>query len=698
MRSLLLALLMLPLPALAQTDDPFLWLEDVTGDRAMAWVEAHNAETLTALEARPEFAGHVARALAVLTSDDRIAMPALRGQYVYNFWTDAEHPRGLWRRTSVAAYLADAPDWETVLDIGALGAAEGVNWSWGGSTCLEPDYTRCLVQLSRGGSDAGEVREFDTEALRFVDGGFRLPEAKSAAEWISPDEVLVATDFGPDAGGVPTMTDSGYPRVVKRWRRGTPLASAETVFEATTADMGVWPMAFVSGGRRIPGVSFRPSFFEGTTSILKDGALVPLDLPLDADPSLAGDRLVVYLRSEWTVGGQSFPAGAVVSTGFDAFVAGGRDFRSAFVPTDRQTVQGIATLGPDVLVSVLDNVRGRLVRLAPSGEGWQATPIETPDIASVAVVTTDDATGRFFFTTSTTVQPTTLRVSDPGSGAGAGSAGVRVVKSLPAQFDASGLVVEQHEAVSRDGTRVPYFLVRQEGLATDGTAPTVLYGYGGFEVSLEPGYDAMTGTEWLARGGVYAVANIRGGGEFGPTWHRSAMRENRQRAYDDFIAVAEALVETGVTSPRHLGIRGGSNGGLLMGVMLTQRPDLFNAVVVQVPLLDMLRYHRLLAGASWMAEYGDPDVPADRAFIERYSPYQNLRDGAAYPVPLFTTTTRDDRVHPGHARKMAARMEAMGLPVYYFENTEGGHGAGVTPEQQARTWATVYTYLDMRLR
>ena len=688
-RPLALVLLLLPAAAMSQ-DDPFLWLEDVTGDAAMAWVEAHNATTLEALEARPEFAGHVARALAVLTTDDRIAFPAIRGAHVYNFWTDAEHPRGLWRRATVDDYLAGAPAWETVLDVGALGAAEGVNWSWGGASCLEPDYRRCLVTLSRGGSDAGEVREFDTEALAFVEGGFRLPEAKSATAWIDQDEVLVATDFGPDAQGVPTMTDSGYPRVVKRWRRGTPLAAAETVFEAQTTDMGAWPTAFVSGSRRIPGVSFRPSFFEGTVSILDGGALVPLDLPLDADPSLAGDRLVVYLRSPWTVGGATYPAGSVLSTGFDAFVAGGRAFETAFVPTDRQTVQSVATLGDDLLISVLDNVRGRLLRLSPAGDGWQTARIETPDLGSVDVVTTDDATGRFFFTTSSYLQPTTLVVS--------GDAGTRAVKSLPAQFDADGLVSEQHEAVSADGTRVPYFLVHRDGLALDGTAPTLLYGYGGFEVSLEPGYEAMTGTEWLARGGVYAVATIRGGGEFGPAWHRAAMRENRPRAFEDFIAVAEALVATGVTSPRHLGIRGGSNGGLLMGAMLTQRPDLFNAVVVQVPLLDMLRYHRLLAGASWMAEYGDPDVPADRAFIERYSPYQNLRDGTVYPVPLFTTTTRDDRVHPGHARKMAARMEAMGLPVYYFENTEGGHGAGVTPDQQARTWATVYTYLDLRLR
>ncbi|HEX8298017.1 MAG TPA: prolyl oligopeptidase family serine peptidase, partial [Rubricoccaceae bacterium] len=322
---------------------------------------------------------------------------------------------------------------------------------------------------------------------------------------------------------------------------------------------------------------------------------------------------------------------------------------------------------------------------------WQAMPVEAPTLGSVDVLTTDDDSGRFFFQASSYLQPPTLFLSDRDGE-------VRPVRALPAQFDAAGLVMEAREAVSPDGTRVPYTLVYREGTPLDGTAPTLLYGYGGFEVSLEPSYDAMTGVQWLERGGVYAVANIRGGGEFGPAWHRAAMRDNRPRAYEDFIAVAEALISTGVTSPRHLGIRGGSNGGLLMGAMLTQRPDLFNAVVIQVPLLDMLRYHRLLAGASWMAEYGDPDVPEDRAFIARYSPYQNLHAGTAYPVPLFTTTTRDDRVHPGHARKMAARMESMGFPVYYFENTEGGHGAGVTPEQQARTWATVFTYLDARLR
>ena len=684
-----LALLLLPSLAMAQTnslppDDPFLWLEDVDGDEAMAWVEAHNGETLSLLEERPEFADHYARALTVLTADSRIATPAFRGGQVYNVWTDAANPRGLWRRTSVASYLAGDPAWETVLDVDALGAAEGVNWAWGGATCLEPEGRRCIVSLSRGGSDAVERREFDTQTRQFVDGGFRVPESKGAVAWEDDETVLVAVDFGEGS-----MTASGYPRLVKRWQRGTPLADAETVFEAKPTDMGAWPVAFVSGDRRVTGVSFRPTFFEGEVHVFRGDALVKLDLPLDADPDLAGEHLVVYLRSDWAVGGQTFAAGSVVSADFDAFAGGDRTVETVFVPTERQTVLGATPLGADVLVSVLDDVSGRLVRFSHTEAGWTGAPVEAPAYSSVDVVSADDRTGRFFFTTSSFLQPTTLYLSDTS---------VQTVRELPAQFDAAGLVVRQHHAVSADGTRVPYFLVHRADLALDGTAPTQLYAYGGFEVSLAPSYSALTGAAWLERGGVYAVANLRGGGEFGPAWHRSAMRENRQRAFDDFFAVAEALVATGVTSPRHLGIRGGSNGGLLMGAALTQRPELFNAVVVQVPLLDMLRYHRLLAGASWVAEYGDPDVPADRDFLARYSPYHNLRPGVAYPEPLFTTTTRDDRVHPGHARKMAARMEAMGLRVSYFENTEGGHGAGVTPEQQARLWAVVYTYLDARLR
>ncbi|HEX8387175.1 MAG TPA: prolyl oligopeptidase family serine peptidase, partial [Rubricoccaceae bacterium] len=623
----LCALFVGALPAMAQSadDDPFRWLEDVEGDSAMAWVEAHNASTLAELGARPEYDDLYRRSLAILTSDDRIAAPEVLGDRVYNFWTDAGHPRGVWRRTAWDEYLDGAPAWETVLDLGALGAAEGVNWAWGGATCLEPDYRRCLVRLSRGGADATEVREFDTETRRFVDGGFALPEAKSSMTWVDEDTVLLSTDFGEGS-----MTPSGYPRVVKRWARGTPLAAAETVFEAAPTDMGAWAFAFVSGDRRVAGVAHRPSFFEATYHVLHDGALVPLDLPLDAEAALAGDHFSVQLRSEWTVGGRTHTPGTVLALRYEDFLDGGRDFETVFVPGPRQTVQYVTTVADDLLVSTLDDVRGSLHRFRYDDGRWTDERVDAPDFGSVSVASVDDDGGRFFFTYSSFLQPSTLYLAEDDGA-------VRPVHALPAQFDAAGLVVTQREATSPDGTRVPYFLVHREGAAFDGTAPTLLYGYGGFEVSLQSAYDPITGAAWLERGGVYAVANIRGGGEFGPAWHRAAMRENRPRAYEDFIAVAEALISTGVTSPAHLGIRGGSNGGLLMGAMLTQRPDLFNAVVVQVPLLDMLRYHRLLAGASWMAEYGDPDVPADRDFIARYSPYQNLRAGAAYPVPLFTT-------------------------------------------------------------
>ena len=676
--------LLVSAPAFAQSDpadDPFLWLEDVEGERAMAWVEAQNAATAAELEAGPLYDALYQDALAVVNSEDRIPYPDLRGEQVYNFWTDAQHPRGLWRRAALADYLGDEPDWETVIDVGALGEAEGVNWTWGGTTCLAPENTRCLVRLSRGGADATEVREFDTATGQFVEGGFRMPEAKSSAAWIDADRLLVSTDWGDGS-----LTESGYPRIVKEWRRGTPLESAETVFEAPATDMGAWAGSMIDRGTIRAVISHRPSFFEGTTLVVEDGTPVALGLPLDADPMLVDGQLVVYLRSEWQAGGQTFAQGSLVATDLDAFLDGGRDFVTVFAPGDRQTVEGTATTRTSLLVTMLDEVKGRLTRYRYEGGAWTGTPIDVPDLGTVSVVSTDDESDRFFFNYSGFLQPSSLYLAaEDGS--------VEVVRQLPGQFDASGLTVHQQRATSADGTAVPYFVVHREGLELDGTNPTQLYGYGGFEVSLTPSYSALTGKTWLERGGVYVVANIRGGGEFGPRWHRSAMRENRQRAYDDFIAVAEDLVATGVTSPGHLGIRGGSNGGLLVGAVAMQRPDLFGAVVCSVPLLDMYRYDKLLAGASWVAEYGDPDDADDWAFISRYSPYQNVRPDADYPRILFTTTTRDDRVHPGHARKMAAKMMAQGHPVYYFENTEGGHGSGVTPEQQAHAWATIYAYL-----
>ncbi|HEX6134639.1 MAG TPA: prolyl oligopeptidase family serine peptidase, partial [Longimicrobiales bacterium] len=547
-------------------------------------------------------------------------------------------------------------------------------------------YERCLVWLSPGGSDADEAREFDLRTRDFVSDGFRLPLAKQSAAWVSRDTLLVTSDFG--AG---TTTASGYPRTARLWARGTPLTSARTIFEAAPTDVGLWAGNRETRERNFVTVSHRlENFFEGRLLLMRDGALVPVDVPVDADPSLVADQLVVYIRAPWTVGGETHDAGSVLSIGLDAFLDGDRDFEVVVGPAERTTVEGVSSTRDHLLVSVLDNVRGQLLRYRREGGRWVGERVPAPDYGSVGVSGRSAHTNRFFFNYSTYTQPSTLYLAEEDGG-------VREVRSMPAMFDAAGLVIEQLEARSRDGTRVPYFLVRDEDLRPNGDNPTLLYGYGGFEISMTPGYNAVTGAAWLERGGVYVVANIRGGGEFGPEWHRAALKQNRQRAYDDFIAVAEDLIRRSVTSAGHLGIMGGSNGGLLVGVALTQRPELFDAVVIQVPLLDMRRYNQLLAGASWVAEYGNPDIPEEWAYISRYSPYQNLREGVEYPKVLITTTTRDDRVHPGHARKMAAKMESMGLPFYYFENTEGGHGSGVTSEQRAKMTALTYAYLWERL-
>ena len=686
---LALALLMLSAPAaLAQSasssDDPFLWLEEVEGARALDWVRARNAETLAAARRGATFDAIRARSLDILTSDDRIAYPSFRGAWLTNFWTDADNPRGLWRRTTEASYLSGEPEWETLLDIDALGAEEGVNWAFKGTTCLRPDYRHCLVRLSRGGADAVETREFDTETKAFVADGFVLPEAKGATAWIDANTLLVSTDFGPGS-----MTDSGYPRIVKRWTRGTPLADAETVYEGDAGDVGIWAGSYALDGRIVPVIVHRRTFFEGTTLVEHEGAFVPLDVPLDADPGLVGDRMTLYLRSDWEAGGRTYATGTLLSIGYDAFLGGSRDFDVIVQPGGRQTVEAVSTTRRTVLVSLLDEVQPQLWQYRYDGSAWRGTRIPAPELATLGVVATSDTDDRFFFNASSYLLPSTLYLSQ-------GDGGVSAVRQLDAQFDADGLAVEQRHAISRDGTRVPYFLVRRED--AEGPAPTLLYGYGGFEVSLTPSYNAIAGANWLAEGGVWVVANIRGGGEFGPAWHRAAQRENRQLAYDDFLAVAEHLVDSGVTTPAHLGIMGGSNGGLLVGAALTQRPDLFGAAVIQVPLLDMKRYHRLLAGASWMAEYGDPDDPDDWAFLSQYSPYQNVDADARYPRTLITTTTRDDRVHPGHARKFAALLERSGHDVVYFENTEGGHGSGVTPEQQSTMYAVTYGYLWNQLR
>ena len=667
--------------AAAVADDPFLWLEEVEGDRALAWVEAHNEATLEELQEHPAYDSLYAQALRILDSDERIAYPSIRGDYLYNFWQDGDHERGIWRRTGWDSYLEGDPAWEVMLDVDSLAAAENTDWSFGGADCLPPDYDRCLISLSRGGADAAETREFDVSDRAFIDDGFFLPEAKGGASWIDENTLLVATDFGEGS-----LTTSGYPRVVKRWERGSQLSDAVTVFEGAKSDVGSWGYSVWADGELHPIISHRPSFFEGTYHAVRGDDLVALDLPKDADPHFVGEEIVVYLRSDWELDGVIYPQGALIASDYEDFLADDAEFTTIIAPSERQTIEAVSTTRDYVLVSLLDEVVGELHRFRLDDGSWIGEQIEAPSPGTVDVVSTGEADNRFFFTYSSFIQPTTLYFAD-------GEAAVEPIRTLPALFDADDLEISRYHAVSSDGTRIPYFVVREEGAAATSEQPTLLYGYGGFQVSLTSSYSATRGKVWIERGGAYVVANIRGGGEFGPAWHRAAQKEHRQRAFDDFIAVAEDLIDRGITSPEHLGIMGGSNGGLLVGAVLTQRPDLFGAAVIAVPLLDMKRYNKLLAGASWMAEYGDPDVPEEWAYISRYSPYQNVREDADYPRVLFTTTTRDDRVHPGHARKMAARMEALGHPVLYFENTEGGHGSGVTHEQQARMTAVTYAYL-----
>ncbi len=667
------------------SDDPFVWLEDIDGQRSMDWVNTKNAATIAALTRSPLYQSFYDRIKQILDSKDKIANPEMIGNSLYNFWQDAEHERGIWRRTSWASYATAHPSWETVLDVDSLSKADGVTWSFGGADCFEPEYKRCIIALSRGGSDATETREFDLTSKTFVSDGFTIPEAKTSTAWVDDSTLLVGTDFGSGS-----MTTSGYPRITKLWRRGTPLSSATTVFEVPPDHVGGFAFSVDAGDRRYLRLTDAVTFYESAQYLYDRGKAIKIDVLKDADLYLVRDQIVVYVRDPWTVGGKTWPTGSLVAMSFDDFLASKRDLQLVMQPGARETINRISSTRDYLIINVLNNVRGELRRYRHRKGAWSFDRVPAPDLGTVGVVARSSRSNRYFFTFTNFIQPTTLYVT-------AENGGVSEIKRLPAMFDATGLVVEQMEATSKDGTRIPFFIVHRDGMKHDGSNPTLLGAYGGFEIAITPSYSSHTGAAWLERGGVFVLANIRGGGEFGPQWHRAGLKENRQRIYDDFTAVAEELIKDGVTSPPHLGIRGGSNGGLLMGVALTQHPELYNAVLIQNPLLDMKGFSHLLAGASWMGEYGDPDKPEEWAYISRYSPYQNLKSGTKYPTAMFTTTTRDDRVHPAHARKMAAKMESLGIPFFYFENTEGGHGAGVTNAQVAKEYALTYVYLWQQL-
>ncbi|MHC1768463.1 MAG: prolyl oligopeptidase family protein [Verrucomicrobiia bacterium] len=672
----------------AAADDPYIWLEDVTGERALDWVKQKNAISTKELEASPHFEPIRERLLSILDSKERIPYVAKYGEHYYNFWRDDKNVRGLWRRTSLEEYIKPEPAWEVVLDLDKLAADEKENWVWHGADVLYPDFDRCLISLSRGGADASVVREFDLRKKGFVDGGFFVPEAKSDTTWRDRDSLYLGTDFGPGS-----LTDSGYPRLVKEWKRGAPLSEAKLVFEGKAEDVSVSAAVFHEHGTKYEFIHRGKTFFTSDILLRQGDRWVRIDKPDDAEVGIFDAQILIELRSDWTVNGKTYPAGALLTAPLADYLKGARELEMLFEPTERKSLASRSQTKNFLVLNELENVRNKLFMLKRENSKWTRSPIPAPAFGSVSLGGVDrHKSDAYFMTVTDFLTPSSLYYGNLGQDD-------RVkLKSLPSFFNADGLEISQHETRSKDGTRVPYFQVSRKGLKLNGSNPTLLYGYGGFEISMLPNYSASVGSAWLERGGVYVLSNIRGGGEFGPKWHYAARKANRQRAYDDFIAVAEDLIARKVTSSRHLGIQGGSNGGLLMGVMLTQRPDLFKAVVCQVPLLDMRRFNRLLAGASWMDEYGNPDLPEDWAFISKYSPYQNVKKGVRYPRVLFTTSTRDDRVHPGHARKMVARMTEQGHDVLYYENIEGGHGGAANNKQAAYMSALAYTFLLNELR
>jgi len=691
-------------PAGVRAADDHLALEQVDGAEAMTFVRASNERSLAALTGDPRYEAFRQQAEAILTATDRIPSPSFLGDGIGNFWQDAANPKGVWRRTTLDSYRSNDTRWETLIDVDALARAEGVDWVWKGADCLAPDETRCLVYLSDGGKDAVVVREFDTTTKAFVDGGFALPEGKHRIEWLDRDTLLVATDFGPG-----TLTESGYPYIVKSLTRGQELAQAAEVYRGEQGDggYGVSPSVLRNdAGAALAVLVSRPlDTFRGETWELVDGRPEKLALPerVSVRGAMGGEgpdgivKLVFTLDEPWTFRGREHPAGSLMAMNLDLLRPDGEQVITnaaprVFAPSARQSLEDVAVFDDRIVAAVLDNVRGRALKFEDRGEwGWPEAALPVPDNTSVHLGSTSRSDNQFFYSIEGFLTPQTLSLGN------AESATVETIASAPARFDASTHVVEQFEATSSDGTKIPYFVVRPRDLAMDGSAPTIIYGYGGFQVSKPPAYIPEMGKLWLENGGVYVNANIRGGGEFGPEWHQSVLKENRQLAFDDFAAVARDLHARGITSPAHTGIYGRSNGGVLTSVTMTQHPELISAAVIESPLIDMLRYHELPAGASWIGEYGDPRIPEEAAYIARYSAYQQLRPDAEYPRVYITTNTRDDRVHPGHARKFAARLGEMGHDHLYYEETAGGHSNDADPIANARRWARHYVYLAQQL-
>jgi len=675
----------------ATSDDPYLWLEDVSSPKALQWVEAHNAKSTAVLQADPRYQRFYDEALAIAQAKDRIPVGEFLGGKIYNFWQDEDHVRGIWRRTSLESYSTGKPEWETVLDLDKLAASEKANWVWKGAQCARPAERRCLIHLSDGGEDAVTIREFDLPSKSFVKGGFILPKGKQQASWQDPNTLLVSREWKPGQ-----LTKSGYSYVIKRLKRGQPLSSAVELFRGTKADVSASPEVLRDAqNRTLPLISEGTDFWHSKSFLIGAKGTRRIAIPAKAQLiDMVDGRVIIRSQEAWSAGGKQFPAGTLLSVDLAQLKADPAHLKPTLIykPGPQEALEGAAASKDMLLVSILDNVRGKTLVYRPGPNGsWTRAELALPENSTLGIADTSRTSNRALMTVTNFLTPPSLWLADASTGE------AREIMRQPPKFDASNLVAEQREATSSDGTRIPYFLVHRKDIKLDGNNPTLLYAYGGFEVSQTPTYGATTGKLWLEKGGVYALANIRGGGEFGPSWHEAGLGTKRQIIYDDFAAVAKDLVASKVTSARRLGIRGGSNGGLLMGVEFTQHPELWNAVDIEVPLLDMIRISKIAAGASWEGEYGSIDDPAVRAFWEKTSPYQNLRRDGKYPVPFIFTTTKDDRVGPQHARKFAARMEEYGLPFLYYENTEGGHAAGANLKEAAHTTALEMIYLTRRL-
>ena len=669
-------------------EDPYLWLENIEDGKSLAWAKAQNV-TAKSLEAVPGFGETQTKVRALLDAKDKIPYVGKQGKWLYNFWQDDEHVRGLYRRTTLAEYAKASPTWETVIDIDALNKAESATWVWHGMNCLYPKYEKCLVHLSRAGGDSTVVREFDLPKKQFVANGFMLPEGKHNIGWKDGNTVYVGTDFGPGS-----MTDSGYPRIAKEWRRGTPISAATTVYEGKPTDVSVSAGRQWDHGKTYDLVSRGVTFFSDETYLWDGKATAKIDKPDDVSVSIWDGQLLFAPRKPWVLGSTTWPAGSLLAIDMKDYLSGGRAFTSLFTPTPTMSLSDTTTTKTQLYIHTLEDVKDGLSVWSHTGSAkafkWKATKLATtPGVTLGTVAWDDNENDDYWITEEGFLTPSTFSLVKNGK--------KQELKHAKARFDASGLEVTQHFVSSKDGTRIPYFQIGKKNAPLDSTTPTLIEGYGGFEISVTPFYSGGLGIAWFDRGGTYVMPNLRGGGEYGPAWHTAATKLNRQRVYEDFAAVAEDLIARKVTSPAKLAIKGGSNGGLLVGVMMTERPELFGAVVCSAPLLDMKRYNKLLAGASWMDEYGDPAVPQEWAAISKYSPYQNVHAGTKYPPVLFTTSTRDDRVHPGHARKMAARMIEQKHDVLFYENTEGGHAGAADNGQRAYLSTLEYAFLWKQL-